>query len=270
VANYLHFSVDFDWVPGSEKSVPKLFDLFQKYQLRPTLFFTGGFASAYPEIVQQAMHLSYEIGTHGHNHGLDSKENFGPETPYQVQKELICRSTEAVSRITSVQPVMFRAPLLNISQITFEILCEQGYTIDSSVPARRFDFGAGCVGNLASFFRPSVPFSINTKHGTILEIPPSACILPLNMRLLRTFPFHFVRCFSAILEKTNRPLVFYMHPTEFVYADDLTYPKGDYRGFYHNCGPHNFAVLESFLALMQARGIRSEYMAKSLSESCGG
>lgn len=264
MTNYIHVSVDFDWIPGSQKSVQRLFELFQKYKLRPSLFFTGSFASAYPEIVQQAEQLGYEIGSHGMNHGLDPLENFGNQTPYNVQKELLGKCSEAIARITSVQPVMFRAPMLKISPITFELLCESGYQIDSSVPTRRFDFGAGSVSNLDYFAKPCKPYKIACKQGSIIEIPPSAGILPLNMRLLRTFPFHFVQVFSSILARNCHPLVFYLHPAEFVAVSELTIPSGYWAGFYRNCGPHNFAVLERFLALLQIRGLASEYMASSL------
>lgn len=262
MTNYIHITVDFDWIPGSQKSVPKLFELFQKYDVRPVLFFTGSFATAYPDILQQAMQLGYEIGSHGLNHGLDDTENFSIQTSYEIQKELISKCTDIIARITSAEPVLFRAPQLNISSTTFEVLTELGYKIDSSVPARRFDFGGGSVNSLKCFAKPCKPYTIPTKNGTILEIPPSACLLPLNMRLLRTFPYQFVRGFSAILAKIHHPLVFYLHPTEFVRISKMKLPEGYPKGFYRGCGEHNFAALERFLRLLQDRGIRSEFMLR--------
>lgn len=269
LCDHIHISVDFDWIPGSDKSVPKLFDLFKRYGCKPSLFFTGGFARAYPEIVQEALRCGYEIGTHGLNHGWDGNENFGMDTPYEVQHVLIAKSTEAILRITSTQPIFFRAPLLKISPPTYEILAKHGYLVDSSVPARRYDFGAGSVSNLKSFMKPTKPYYVSTSYGNMLEIPPSACILPLNMRMLRTFPFTFVYCFSALLARIHHPLVFYLHPAEYVPTQDMKIPQGFYKGFYDNCGPHNFTVLERFLTLLQAWGLRSEFMARTLTLAQG-
>jgi hypothetical protein len=256
----IHISVDFDWVPGSEQSVEQLFNMFQRYELRPTLFFTGGFAAANPGIVLQAKALGYEIGTHGLHHGLDPRENFGAGTSYDTQKELITRSTEIITSITGQAPKLFRAPMLKISDVTFEILCDLGYEVDSSVPAGRFDFGMGSVCKLDNINKSCKAYHIEKKTGSLLEIPPSAFILPLNMRLLRLFPQTFVRYCTIIMRKVCSPLVFYMHPAEFVSVKDLTLPREYAKGFYRDCGPHHLAVLERFFEFILTQGFRSEYM----------
>ncbi len=263
--NKIHVSVDFDWIPGSERSVARLFELFALHDLHPTLFFTGSFAAANPGIVLEAADLDYEIGTHGLHHGLDLEENFGFETPYKKQKELLVKATEILGDITGSAPRIFHAPLLKISEATFDVLAELGYQADSSIPARRYDFGAGSVNALRYFCKPCHAHFIETKNGRLLEIPPSAWILPLNMRLLRIFPQLFVRVFFKLLAQTCKPLVFYLHPAEFVDPRNLSLPQGFPKGFYRDCGEHHFASLERFLELIKFHELRSVYMLKDIS-----
>ncbi len=264
MSNKIHISVDFDWIPGSEQSVSRLFKIFTYYDLRPTLFFTGSFATANPEIVLEAVDLGYEIGTHGLHHGLDVGENFGSDTSYAKQKELLGKATEIIDGITGRAPRIFRAPLLNISESTFDILGEFGYLADSSIPARRYDFGAGSVSEFSNFCKPSNAYMIETKNRKLLEIPPSALVLPLNMRLLRIFPHFFVRSFFFLLANTCQPVVFYLHPAEFVCPQDLTLPRGHPKGFYRDCGEHHFGSLERFFELIKGQCLRSVYMLEDI------
>ncbi|MCB5225097.1 MAG: polysaccharide deacetylase family protein [Candidatus Cloacimonadaceae bacterium] len=262
--NKIHISVDFDWIPGSERSVARLFKIFACYDLHPTLFFTGSFAAANPGIILKAADLGYEIGTHGLHHGLDVEENFGPETPYKKQKKLLGKATDILGDITGRTPRIFRAPLLKISEATFDVLGELGYQADSSIPARRYDFGAGSVNALRCFCKPSKAHFIETKNGRLLEIPPSAWILPLNMRLLRIFPHLFVRVFFNLLAHTCQPLVFYLHPAEFVNPQNLSLPQGFPKGFYRDCGEHHFGSLERFLELIKCHDLLSAYMLEDI------
>ena len=205
---------------------------------------------------------NYEIGSHGLNHGLDSKENFGGNVSYSVQKKLLSKSSEIINKATGCYPTLFRSPMLHISDDTFKVLSELNYKIDSSIPVRRFDFGFGYVNNIRHISKSNTIYTINNS---ILEIPPSAYIFPLNMRLLRVFGVEFaIRIFNIIRRKSNF-IVFYLHPAEFVSINELDYPH-DVKRFYKTCGPHNYQKLESFLIKVFDKNVLSNNMSAQLEE----
>jgi len=258
--NIIHITVDIDWIPGSEQCFPRLFNLFERYNIRPTLFFAGNWALTNPELIMQAKDMGFEIGSHGMFHGLDDAELFGDTIPYDQQKSLISRATELIAKTIGEEPKIFRAPYLNISNTTFRVLGELGYKIDSSIPSRRFDFGCGSVCNVKHFLKPTMPFSVPTPHGELFELPPSAFVLPFNMRLIRSFSEFFVNSFTTFLARVCTPLVFYMHPTELVCTKDMKMPINYAKGFFRDCGPHHFPALESFFEFISNQGLVSEYM----------
>lgn len=258
---YIHISVDFDWIPGSDVPISRLYEMFDKYQVKATLFFTGGFATAYPHLVKQAAQEEHEIGCHGLNHGIDAHEKFDTGVAYTVQKELIRTSGDIIAQITGEPVLSFRAPYLQVCDTTLKVLAELGYRIDSSLPARRFDFGCGSISSVRQFRKSCHPHVIAVGQHRLVEIPPSACVVPLNMRMLRTFPFFIWRSVISLLSASHNPLVFYMHPAELAHNKDITIPEGACMGFYRNCGPLHFQTLERFLKYLLHRGIRSETMA---------
>ena len=48
----LYFTIDCDWVPGSERGLEALLDCCDRYHVTGTVFFTGRFAQAYPDLVR--------------------------------------------------------------------------------------------------------------------------------------------------------------------------------------------------------------------------
>ena len=69
------FTIDVDWIPGSEVGLKGLFEFCDKYKLEATLFIAGRFAEAYPELISEAARRGYELGTHGWEHGINTEEN---------------------------------------------------------------------------------------------------------------------------------------------------------------------------------------------------
>jgi len=55
-----------------EEGMPLLLDLYEKYQIKSTFFFTGYIAKLYPEVVKMVIPYGHEVGSHGMSH---TKEN---------------------------------------------------------------------------------------------------------------------------------------------------------------------------------------------------
>ncbi len=190
------------------------------------MFFTGRFAQAYPDLVRSCHERGHQLGTHGWAHGgLEEDEDFRT-AGYEQQRDWIRRATEAVEQAAGVRPVIFRAPNLWISETTLRVLEEEGYLYDSSVPARRFDLGFGRVHYLKYFWAPTAPYRpCATDLGRpgaslITEVPPSACLFPINLATLRVLGLPLLGKMITWITRESTDLVFYCHPSEFVYAKD--------------------------------------------------
>ena len=50
------------------QGMPRLLDLYDKYGVKATFFYTGHIAKLYPEVVKMAFVRGHEIGSHGLSH----------------------------------------------------------------------------------------------------------------------------------------------------------------------------------------------------------
>jgi hypothetical protein len=268
----LYFTIDCDWVPGSQKGLEALLDCCDRYHMTGTVFFTGRFAQAYPELVRSCHERGHQLGTHGWAHGgLERDEDFRT-AGYEQQRDWIRRSTEAVEQAAGVRPIVFRAPNLWISETTLRVLEEEGYLYDSSVPARRFDLGFGRVHYLKYFWAPTTPYRLcETDLGrpgvsAITEVPPSACLLPINLATLRVLGLPIVGMLIAWISRGSGQVVFYCHPSEFVYAKDQQFPRTMSKWNRMGMRPANLGLVEALLDhLFERHFVAAQIMPSSVS-----
>jgi len=248
-----YFTIDCDWVPGSQVGLTALLDSCDRLRVKATIFFAGRFAEAYPDLVRECLHRGHQLGTHGWAHGgLEEDEDFRVAS-YEQQRQWIRRATDAVEKASGVRPVVFRAPNLWISETTLRVLEEEGYHYDSSVPARRFDMGIGRVHYVKYFGAPRDPYRPsrhNLNHpgdSSIVEVPPSSCLFPINLATLRTVGLSkFQRMIRWIGQRT-RHLVFYCHPSEFVRATEQEFPQSMSKWNQKGMGPDNLILVDDLL-----------------------
>ena len=258
-AKRLYFTIDCDWVPGSQTGLEALLTCCDRYHVKATVFFAGRFAEAYPELVRECHRRGHQLGTHGWAHGgLEQDEDFRTAGPEQ-QRQWIRRATEAVQQAAGIRPVIFRAPNLWISETTLRVLEEEGYLYDSSVPTRRFDFGFGRVHYVKYFWAPSQPYRPSeldlsaSGSSTITEVPPSACLFPINLATLRVLGLSvFGRMISWIVRDSSH-LVFYCHPSEFVHAKQQQFPRAMSKWNQWGMCPENLSLVEELLDYLLCR-----------------
>jgi peptidoglycan-N-acetylglucosamine deacetylase len=240
-----------------------------------TVFVTGQFALHYPELIQEAAHRGYDLGTHGWRHGVDPTENFRT-APYDTQRRWIELSTEAVERVAGVRPTAFRAPNLWVSESTLRALEDCGYRYDSSVPARRFDFGIGQVSSPRYFRAPVVAYHpargdlACQGDSPVVEVPPSAFFLPANMSSLRVLGLGAVRWMMRRVRAATPLLVSYVHPVEFELAANLEMPEGVPRRYRSGLGPKNLVLLEALIDYANELGYQSATISEAASTVCTG
>src|SRR5689334_3409253 len=265
-AKQLYFTIDCDWVPGSQKGLEALLTCCDRHHVKATVFFAGRFAEAYPDLVRECHRRGHQLGTHGWAHGgLEHDEDFRTAAAEQ-QRHWIRRATEAVQQAAGVRPVIFRAPNLWIGETTLRVLEEEGYLYDSSVPSRRFDFGFGRVHYLKYFWAPSEPYrpsesDLSTSGAsTITEVPPSACLFPVNMATLRVMGLSVLGKMISWIGRESRHLVFYCHPSEFVHAAQQQFPRAMSKWNQWGMRPENMSLVEEMLNYLFRRGFVPSHM----------
>jgi hypothetical protein len=264
-----HFTVDVDWVEGSQVGLEGLLDFCDRWKLKATIFVAGRFAEAYPELIGDCRRRGHELGTHGWEHGgLEEDEDFRSAT-YDQQRQWIRQATEAVEKASGVRPVVFRAPNLWIGETTLRALEDEGYGYDSSVPVRRFDCGFGRVHYLKYFCASREPYRLSSHHlrepgySSIVEIAPSAFLFPINLATLRSLGLPVVAWMVRRISRRSSRLVFYCHPHEFVDAHRQSFPRNMSKWNMKEMGPENYLPLEAFAEYMQRREYSSRLFADS-------
>jgi hypothetical protein len=264
-----HFTIDVDWVPGSEVGLEGLLDFCDRWTLKATIFIAGRFADAYADLIRECRRRGHELGTHGWEHGgLEEDEDFR-SAGYDQQREWIRLATEAVEKASGVRPVIFRAPSLWISETTLRALEDEGYRYDSSVPARRFDCGFGRVHYLKYFRAPSEPYHLSSSHlrvpghSSIIEMAPSAFLFPINMATLRVLGLPVMKWMVRRISRRASRLVFYCHPHEFVHAHRQFFPRNMSKWNMQGMTPDNFSLLDGFVEHMMRQGYSPGLFADS-------
>lgn len=193
-----------------DKNFRILLDEFDRANVKVTCFFLGWVAEHHPTLVREAQRRGHEIACHGYAHRLiytQSRREFSED----IQK-----SKNILENLIGQSVKGYRAPGFSITKDTpwaFDLLTEAGYQYDSSVfPASR-----GHGGIIGAEMRP---YKVTTPNGALIEFPVT--VAPILMKrmcffgggYLRLFPYFIIRYMSRVVNKTNRPVIFYLHPRE--------------------------------------------------------
>ncbi len=211
-----------------KEGMPLLLDLYEKYNIKSTFYFTGYIAKLYPEIVKMVVPYGHEVGSHGLSH---TKEDGFDVMPLQRQVDHLKESKDIIENIIGEEIISFRAPALRVNNDTALALAEANYKIDSSVASQRFDMfmSFGGLKKLNWLTAPRLPYRTSKSSlfkkgdGQIIEVPLTASILPYLSTTMRIFPTltaiqRRVMAFESSI--TGKPIVFDTHPNEFIDESD--------------------------------------------------
>ena len=203
--------------------LPKLLNLYSKYDIESTFYFTGTFAEMIPESIDLVMDYGHEIGCHGYSHEVDRAFDV---LNYQEQVRDLFKAKRAIEAIAG-RIESFRAPAARINKYTVKALEKVGFTTDSSVASQRFDgpLTFGAINKLNWLFAPRMPYKMSYKspfmrgNSKILEVPISAFISPYIGTTMRVAP-NLNRVVEGLLFKEaknkKKPIVFLFHPVEVI------------------------------------------------------
>jgi hypothetical protein len=266
----LFFSMDVDNVEGSQLAIQPLIDFSKKESLDTSFFITGRFAEMYPIETKLIFTEGYDIGIHGWDHGIDGTENFRTNS-YKEQKHRIRAAIDAIKNVTGVRPLINRCPDLWVSETTIKVLTEEGILLDSSVPAKRL---VGRIRSLKYLLAPSEPYfpsfdDIGTRgdQSSILELPPSAFLLPINLSALRYFGLNVMKLIVRLYSLISDNIVFYGHPAEYLRADQIDFGDENVASRHiNNIGPHIYSLTKELVDYTKSLGFESQTISALIDE----
>ncbi len=175
----------------------RILNMLDVHGLKATFFVLGWVARYYPDVVRKIRHKGHEVASHSywhHNPHLLSPEDF--------EKDLKL-SLDVLQDITGTKVTAYRAPGFNLNlkdNRAFEIMAENGITIDSSVQLSRYP--------------NEIPLSVKAGEKTILEFPLVATRMGIPYSgggYFRALPVKFI---DGLFSQENYHLL-YFHPRDF-------------------------------------------------------
>ena len=119
------------------EGMPFLLDIYEKFNIKTTFFFTGYIAKLYPRLVKMVKNKGHEIGSHSWS---QKKEDGHEIIDIKTQIRFLRNTKQLLEDISGQKVISFRAPALRVNKYTATALIETGYKIDSSDPSQRYDF----------------------------------------------------------------------------------------------------------------------------------
>lgn len=208
---------------GMEEGIPKLLDLFEKYNVKATFFVVGETAKKYNETVLNIAERGHEIGMHGLEH-----EKFN-ELNNSEKERRIKEASQILENITGMKAVSFRAPYHSTDKETQQILEANGYLVDGS--------GWGVPNWIDKGFL-SLPVSLTPQ----LFYPSSF----YNRSWIDGYKF------ASNQIGNNNAIVIGMHPWEFVEMPDV---KGA-EEYTRTSGNYSYQRLEELLDYLKHKNVR--------------
>jgi peptidoglycan/xylan/chitin deacetylase (PgdA/CDA1 family) len=207
-----------------KEGLPLLLDIYEKYNIKSTFFFTGYIAQKFPEVVKMVVPYGHEVASHSMSH---LKKNGHDVMNLAKQIKMLSESKKVLEDISGQEVISFRAPALRVNDFTATALIETGYKIDSSVASQRFDMflSFGGIKKLNWLTAPRLPYRTSSKSlfkkgdAPLIEVPLSATLFPYVGTTMRLFPAisklqrNFLHWETRI---NNKPIVFDIHPNEFI------------------------------------------------------
>lgn len=207
-----------------KQGMPRLLDLYERYGVKATFFFTGHIAQLCPEVVKMAYAKGHEVGSHGLTHEVN--QAFDVLNPEQ-QLDHLRRSKQILEDIIGEEVVSFRAPAARVDKGFAQVLLEAGFKVDSSVCSQRLDmmFSFGSLKKLHWLSAPRKAYFTKSDNifrkgdSPLLEVPVSAMGFPYIGTFMRIAPGLNRMTRRLLYWETmcnGRQFVFLTHPNEFI------------------------------------------------------
>lgn len=132
---------------GPLTGVPRLLRLLDSAGIKATFFVPGFTARRYPDVIRRIAGAGHEIAHHGYLHEPLNGADEAAEAEY------LDRGLDALTEVTGVRPVGYRAPMWELNYRSPGLLRDRGFLYDSSL------------------MDADLPYELAAGTGSIVEIP---------------------------------------------------------------------------------------------------
>lgn len=216
-------------VKVSQQGMPRLLDIYARYDIQTTFFIVADFAREVPDIVRLVQAAGHEVGLHGLTH--DHRRAFDSMSLEEQIRDLR-EGKKILEDISGEEVVSFRSPALRVNEFTPQALVETGFRYDSSVAPQRLDMfmSLGSKKKMTWLGAPRSPYQVAennlARKGNLplWEVPVSSFGLPYIGTFMRIAPSinQFIRfCLYAETKNTEKIVNFLIHPNELIEEEDL-------------------------------------------------
>lgn len=115
---------------GAEVGVPRILELYRKYDVRSTFFTPGHTIDTFTDACKAIQAEGHEFGHHGYYHENPTK------IERDTEKRLMELAFESFERQLGIRPRGYRSPYWDYSENTLDLVEEFGFEYDSSLMAR--------------------------------------------------------------------------------------------------------------------------------------
>lgn len=213
-----------------KEGLPRLLDLYNKYNVKATFFFIADFAQKYPEIVRMVQPAGHEVALHGLTH--DHRQSFDT-MPLEEQIRHLSTAKKIIEDIAGEEVVSFRAPALRVNSDTPKALIETGFKFDSSVAPQRLDMfmSLGSKNKLQWLGAPRTCYQTAKNNlarrgnSGIIEVPVSSFGFPYIGTFMRISPLvsRIIRdlLYLETRDTKGKVINFLIHPNEMITEENL-------------------------------------------------
>lgn len=208
-----------------QNTLPRLLDLYDKYNVRSTFFVLGSLAEIRPNIVKQIYARGQEVASHGYSHDYTKAYDV---LSLEEQIAELKLSKDILEQIIGDKVVSFRAPALRVNEYTPQALEATGYKYDSSVAPQRLDafMSLGSKKKRAWLRAPRMVYYTAEDNlarkgsSSIIEVPVASFGVPYIGTVMRISPNLLNAITRQLLylevRNTDKPINFLFHPSEAV------------------------------------------------------
>lgn len=212
-----------------KEGIPRLLDLYDKYDVKATFFYIANFAKKCPDIVKMVQEKGHEVALHGLTHD----HRFAFDTmPYEEQLAHLREGKKVLEDIAGEEVVSFRAPALRVNRDTPVVLAEAGFKFDSSIAPQRVDMfmSLGSKNKMQWLGAPRAPYETAVDNlarrgkSGIVEVPVSSALVPYIGTVMRISPGMTAavrRWLYWETRGTDKVVNFLIHPNELIEEEDL-------------------------------------------------
>jgi peptidoglycan/xylan/chitin deacetylase (PgdA/CDA1 family) len=115
---------------GAEVGVPRLLELYKRYDIKSTWFTPGHSVDTFPDQCKQVLAEGHEFGHHGYYHEIP------PGLTKDTEKRLMDLAFKTFKNVLGIRPTGYRSPYWDYSDNTLDLIEEFGFNYDTSLMAR--------------------------------------------------------------------------------------------------------------------------------------